>query len=381
MGTNSINQELVSAYLDGVLNEAERAEAEALLAADQDARSLLDALTQQRSALAALPRRRLPATFAARVVAEAQLAAAQASRTPAAPDLAVQLPAAPPPKRLRHIGWAVAAAILACAAIPAVLWQIQPGEVELAVNPSEAISPEALDAIAQAPVAPTADSTWLTEPPAETALPPAGETMVRQENAGGAPHLRILLVMDVRVSLEAWQAGRFDALLDNAGIPLARPIAATDELEQALQSTRVTVGRVEQAEQSRAAFVFVQADAKSLDAVLSAVMLRTADFPEVALDVAFETPEYRLLQMLEKQADIVASQRAGATAAPLALAVVPAAEPLTDIASAAQFEPAPRRGLLISSSQRSRMEPSQLLAPAGVENAVSQVLFVLRKPE
>ncbi len=64
--------ELLSAYLDGELTAAERAEVERLLAANPAARQLLDELRTLRATLRALPPRKLGEDLSRQVLREAQ---------------------------------------------------------------------------------------------------------------------------------------------------------------------------------------------------------------------------------------------------------------------------------------------------------------------
>lgn len=67
-----VQAELISAYVDGQLDAAERAQAQRLLDEQPALRQLRDELLSYRQSLQALPKRGLPSDFAARVLAQAE---------------------------------------------------------------------------------------------------------------------------------------------------------------------------------------------------------------------------------------------------------------------------------------------------------------------
>ena len=69
MATRDKKFELLSAYLDAEVTEAQRAEAEALLSHDADARALFDGLKRVRAMVAALPASKAPDDFTGAVMA------------------------------------------------------------------------------------------------------------------------------------------------------------------------------------------------------------------------------------------------------------------------------------------------------------------------
>lgn len=127
--------ELLSAYLDGALDDAEQAEVERLLVESVECRQLLDELRSQSEALSELPRHRLSPGFAQAVVSEAlRRQAAQTSAPLSVPAASADFvePARRSARKLRFgrgLLWATLAAAAAVLIIVSRPENPRPGEV------------------------------------------------------------------------------------------------------------------------------------------------------------------------------------------------------------------------------------------------------------
>ncbi len=240
--SDDVQDELLSAYLDGELADAERERVDRRLAADPAARQLLDELRAVRGLVQGLPRQQLPADFEQQVLREAQrLTLAQPPL-----DVAVHLPREeanierrqPVPWRRRIIRPMVWSAAAVAAAI--VLLVVLPDEQRATRtsvarrSPSSAAAPSAAVPGASPRETPHMEAADREEDSPETLAKsgaPRDEDEAPQDKLVTEPAADLLVIRcDVRD--EAFRNRQFDQVLLRQQIALEAPLDAAGAAEK-----------------------------------------------------------------------------------------------------------------------------------------------------
>jgi hypothetical protein len=205
-----LNQELMSAYLDGELTVAERERAERLLAESPECRQYLDQLRRQQSALRSIPRPKLAIDLSGRV-----LQAIEQAR-----------PAVPAGVATQRIWWrtwrgVAIAAGTAAAMLLGIYWNSLRGNGELAQPPIGPKPPE------------VAVDSGTDEP-----LPPETMVAVRQFQE----LVKLVAVFDFIVSPEAQHEKLVSNWMARNGIPVQKGILIDRKLEQEILQSRFIGG-------------------------------------------------------------------------------------------------------------------------------------------
>jgi hypothetical protein len=191
--TREFPDELLSAFLDGELSPAERAQVERHLATSEADRQLLSELQALRGEVASLPPAAISPDFTDRVVQAAVEEAAKYNPTAAA----VSLPASAATRSSRR--WVIAAAVASAAALAAsILLVISSWRRNIAPTPDEIVKNDAGKATEQIAVASDQFLKAL-----HSAIPAEGEAVV----------------LRLRVSKDVPLAEALDAALVKAGMP------------------------------------------------------------------------------------------------------------------------------------------------------------------
>ncbi len=216
--SDRVNNELLSAYLDGEVTAEERAEVEEALVASASARSALETLRQVQARMRALPRLSLPADFHERVVQEAERRRAEEGLvTPAAETTKAS------PGRSAGIAWGrYAAVVVSVAALVmiAVLVAGRDGDTELAGGSAET-EPESVQP--------------------EHSLPGDTELVA----ADPRPFPKYVMVFDLAITKKGQDADLFGKGLRDVGIafdPRDEGVTLGKELRTQLLESRIAVG-------------------------------------------------------------------------------------------------------------------------------------------
>lgn len=361
---NQSDRELLSAYIDDVLESAERSCAEQLLATNAAAAQYVQGLRTARQCLKSVPASPLRSSLTARVLEQAHaqalaeglpndhhvfrahghaeglgqwmgLTTDSASRSSTGqadvvPSTRHQQQSARRFSSGKSLAWsalAVAAAVVAGLAVLPLMPGRQPDNVvaehvpradtTAGVPTTDEAERSPFDSIASkdASLATSAgrDDSELGQPglprePDEVAHVMQGEgaldALKDDLAASEVPALDFLMIIDAVLSPEGWETGRFEQLLDEFGIPVAGPIVTDQEFIEVLEETRVVVSSAEAApgdEQPRAALIYLRADGATLDRLYQTMHQDRESFPQVVTDVSIgENAE--LHKLLREQA-------------------------------------------------------------------------------
>lgn len=380
--------ELLSGYLDDMLDEHERREVEIALQ-DPQTRAWLGQLRANRELVASLasePQAGLSADFTARVTAAAEAsgvtAAAEASgaeesgRSDTKP---VQLkPSGGRGARLIMGAMVAVAAIVLLSINFRQYWQAdQPNAGQTtAQGESGKLRPEPEPMLADASSTPGVLST-----PAESGdVPALGELGLEPspavqlvDNQEYVSDLQwtfsIAMVLHVSPTRAALEGETIEAILLDAGIRPVAPIIAGPDVENAIRDTEMIV--VDDPLDSRSALYFVRADAQAIDQALKQVWADQESFPEAFYNFAMDNPQSRLMEKLahstgtrfttnENFAAPVAIQQEGRPVAQLPL-----------------FK---SQQLLVAKQSREQAPPAGGLVPGLGSDEMSTILILVKLP-
>lgn len=122
------------------------------------------------------------------------------------------------------------------------------------------------------------------------------------------PALQYVLIVDVTLTQQAMDNGTLQKVFAKAGIPTARPIIATQRLEKLVSEARMTVGIDEEeatdadadADESESWLFYVRAPMADLGRALDEIYKDERHFPEVTLDLGYQTARSELLRTIAK---------------------------------------------------------------------------------
>lgn len=281
-------EERLSAYLDGELTAAERAEVETLLADDADSRQLLDELRALRRDVQQLPKYELGPDFSQRVLRQAERSMLMDSSHP--PDASSQ--AWDDDRRWRwsrRLAWpgiAIAAAILI--SVFTQFSERNEGERSVAVAPERSA-----ETTTQAPREP-ADRDVTSDDAMEArtrAMPPSSDapdnffekgmqtfTSPAPDATQEPPAAEDLLIVEAEVDPQAFRDGAFAKLLAEQDIALD-DLAATPT-EGLAESAEVAVSDVD------VEYVYVEAPLSQIEAALAEMQAQPSQFVSLKVDPA-----------------------------------------------------------------------------------------------
>ena len=269
---NQFDQELLSAYLDDGLSAAELAQVETWLASDPTAVSYLNDLRSNRhtlKAMANLPGLTLKSSLSDRVLAQIHSAEPHTSE--------VRLPTITSQPNSRHWwAWGTLAATAAAVTWFAVLPLMQPSQsmsfvptVELPAEQPDSIKVADQPHNAKDLLKDTLPGPAMPGDKGPTELVGSGNSAPNELQGVVIPQFQILLIADVMVKETAWDAGKFDKLLEKFGIQYDKELVAKPSLVKSLIESQVTVGPdADPSTQQDAALVYVDSPAKALDDLL-----------------------------------------------------------------------------------------------------------------
>ncbi|MEM7474213.1 MAG: hypothetical protein AAF483_04415 [Planctomycetota bacterium] len=332
--------ELLSAYFDNALGESERLQAEKLLAEDKRAQARADSFhdlssslkthfesSRRESAVQAQGGSALGSDFSARVIAAAQAdvirrgdrdhfvlgkqatenhsAAEEEAITGAAPDLAENVVERAPEQP--SFSWTSVVAVLgglaAVILLVASLSGLFRGDQDsggLAKDPEGNLSATDPSNLANEnePVNPFPRDNDADVGPEQSIDPlPPENGAVEYVGEMDFPPILYLVMLDLEIDAKAYEDEVFEKTLSNAGIKVGEPIAATQEVQDAIGAARTAAGDQEEAP---ALIYLVRAPLTELSTVLEKTLSNFDDYPHVAMDLGFDVPQINLLKKLAK---------------------------------------------------------------------------------
>lgn len=382
--------ELLSSYLDNEVDAEQFKEAEGLLANDLQAAEYLSQLRANRQSLIALRSSVAKVDIVSRVLSRIESnniefpGAALAQESPE-PTQGIRPSGLQPASKLRLL-WVALAGLAALVVLSVMIPQPRDPQGIIGQQPNGTSS----GSQAQSPFDLAHSENLL-----DSTLPPdkqiGGSPVMGSENRSLAKeelrqslqpqiNLHMLLVLDVMVSSEAWDANRFTKALDEVGVPIASPILVGPEISALLMDSRVFKGDEansvvdKDSGTPRAALVYLQAKGSVVDRLVHKLSAEKQNFPEVRIDIAID-PSDSLL------AKILSSQKNQPVEGPSARVLVTAEEARSARELTPNFSPGPRRkGFAPSATRLPESESTASNSVLGEMNPASEVLIVLRKP-
>lgn len=276
---NQFDQEMLSAYLDDALTAEELGLVENWLASDPAAATYLDALRSNRNtlkAIAGLPAVGLRPGFSDQVMARALEAASTQNRDLRLPESLPELL----PSRSSNQWWkwsvlaAAAAAVAWLAVVPtfkttsiqpiAGISSGEPSDLKPADPPNEPV-PDVPE-----PKLPGREPPKPDDPNAPGGKPAGTGTRSPDElhSVDIAP-LQMIFIGDAVMSKSAWEAGKFDQLLDEFGIRYEKELVASKEMIEGLIESQTIVGPdADPNSRQEAALVYIDCPAVALSKML-----------------------------------------------------------------------------------------------------------------
>lgn len=253
-----VNEELISAYIDGVLPDEDRREVEAAIAESETLQRVHAELLEIRAGFQQLPRYELPGDFHQRVLDRA----AELRPTPAVTASSQSAVTA-----------VVAAVAVVCAALALAIfgggWSDDP---QVAVEPE--VEQPAFD--------------WEQE-----------SLVYYRAESDRRPSYS--LVMDVTVTERGRDAKAFEEVLNQLGVPFDPDLALDEDLEAEMLGSRM-VANVEvsdDAEGDKVEMMYVVGNSNTMDSIWAQIKNRPADFfPAPKMDLIMLAPDQRVMQGL-----------------------------------------------------------------------------------
>ncbi len=346
---NQFDKEMLSAYLDDALTATELGQVERWLAEDPHAADYLERLRSNRNtlkALASLPTVGLRPTFAERVVAQAvtakaaslqELAAEAETQLPQAGR--VHLPASQPTTKSRP-WWAWATIATTAAAISwfafAPKWETAK---PLTLIPSAGADanggPSAGDVASNSPGVPTGQ-----DPAIGNQLPvvrpdemttPGGKSVDNARSTPDQRHeredmatLELMFIGEVLMSESAWNAGKFDQLIEGYGIRYEKELVASQALIEGLIESKVIAGGDADPDKKQdAALVFIDCPAVAMSKLLVALENDGQDFLGFNYNIAMSGASLGLPGDYDKLISALQSQTTSSNGRGTARLIVP----------------------------------------------------------
>lgn len=376
MDINSqFDQELLSAYLDDALTAAELSQVEQWLASDLAAATYLDQLRSNRNtlkAIADLPTVGLKASLAARVLEKAL--AAQAENVASEP---VRLPSNSSSSQGRSwLAWGTLAATAAAIGWFAIVPLFRQPQINTLL-PDVVVVPEVPQADPKAPEdVPDASE---KRPEEFVGTGPTGPDL-RHDPVDVIP-LHLLFIGDVVMTESAWDAGKFDALLESYGIRFEKEIVASKQMLEGLIDSQTIVGPdADPQSQQEAALIYIDCPAVALSKLIVKLESDGKDFLGFNFNMAMSGGVPGVPNSYDKLMKSLAQQAGTSPGRGTARLIVPKpSDALGKILP--QFEAVKKK-----TSQPMLMEAAALVEAGiqsqgnlSVENQTGQLLLILRK--
>ncbi|MCA9131974.1 MAG: hypothetical protein KDA45_02420 [Planctomycetales bacterium] len=365
--------ELLSGFVDAELSPAELKLFAEAVEGNASLQQRVEQLRRQRNELHGLGVQLsapggLPNSFADRVIAAARQQAAQSGLPPShhvrrggiQPTVSPAAPASLRRRRRALFAGAWAAVVAALLLLSLYIPQLIPGERPASVSePRMLAETQPVEAIA-APAAVAADADQ-----SET------QAYVGQQARGA--RVMYLLVVDVRMTRSALDNNVLGHVLASSGIPLARPLAASPRAQQALYDSRMIV-RPGGGAPEESVLYLVHASMPAVDTALREVWRDDGNFPNVRFDVAFDSPQTRLVE------ELLQGQRHSSTASFAAPLAVSAAEGASEDSRPSPFPGSSAAVQYVSRSSRAQGWSADQ-APLSAGDSMAWVIIVGRVSE
>lgn len=304
--------ELLTAYLDGELDDTERVSVDDQLATDESLRTELAVLEEHQRGLRShfkssqvAPSADLKHNILAMIAAEQSAESQQAfdsAESLESPDSLKPANATPATYDGPRLGWVAAiAALAACLMLAAAIFSEQlfpPGDVQIGQQDSQDDGPRG-ENLADNADRESAGGDPGTEdlPNLQDLLPGSDEKpqYVSQINFKG---LYYVLVVDVVVADEAMRKDLVGQLLAQARLQETPPIVLDDETAEKIAESRMNVS--EDDSPDNASLYFLRASIDQLSHVLDTMYLDEANFPEIAFDIAVDNDQVRVMEAVAK---------------------------------------------------------------------------------
>ncbi|MCR9293174.1 MAG: hypothetical protein NXI32_10675 [bacterium] len=318
--------ELLSGYLDNQLSSEESRQVEQELEREESVRTRLTELRQtsrllkEHFASESQLQPRLSKGFSSRVMAISEAAkAARAEAEQAAnansatePDREQIIPAAASTVR----SWsrpvfalvALAASILLLLSLSGLLSDSlktdRPSGSELATQPPQGSSPDLQEAEGANPFDSASGLAQTPKDQTEVQTQPEDASAADQQPVEYVSQLGFgmtyLLVVDVEMTQTAAQQNVLQRILAQAGIAENSPILGDERVEEAIAESRMTVTEANGQAAQNAEIYFLRASIDDLGAALDQIYADQMNFPRVALDLAFDGPDTRLMRTIAR---------------------------------------------------------------------------------
>ncbi len=352
-----IDDELLSAYMDGQLDAAELRLVETALRDDPSVVVRLGQLrgvTERLRLLASVSHPGLPADLSRRVVALCKNSSLVPSGTARVADASGVSTESTASKRPRNrVFWWIAANTAALAAV-----------IALAVflpKPNRTIEPTGTPLVVE--------NTTPPEPEIEMPFHDESASQLASEQPEGA--ITLTLVLDLDLSRRAVEQEALNALFEKYGIQLVTGIGSNANIEKEINRLRFTVkDEKEMANLRPAELYLVRASEEVLDAALGEIEADVALYPSYRFDMVFQTPAASLTQAIANSLD-------GQIAESSSIAVAIDAQ-VEDQIHQSPFTSIPHQGTLVSSNKRQSSKYDSLEeVPSG--GKMSYLLLLVRK--
>ncbi len=298
--------DLLSGYLDDQLNGEELQQVRTELDREESARVRLDEIQQTNQILRQHFRAvsdspaKLPAGFTSRILEIAEAAKSAKDEAGVVPETIEKSDSTE--RKLEPLGsstWqrsvlkiaAMAAAILAIVSLPFFFGGPEKDPASSNQEMASKEDPEASSA--EVPSGEFIPDTRLADESASAEEQPV--QYVSQLGFG----LTYLLVVDVEITQAAAGQQVLQRILAQAGIVENPPIRGNEEVEAAIAESRMTVNENSTAE-GTATIYLLRAAIEDLGAALDQIYADQVSFPRVSLDLAFDTPNTRLMQKVAR---------------------------------------------------------------------------------
>ncbi len=278
-------EELLSGFIDGELNQTELHQVEELLRSDPAIQYRVDELRKQSLAVRELGKvlGSQPRTYslAQVVIARAQQQAIDANLPP---NHHVRI--AVPASKRKKLSVSMVASVLALAASLLLIVALP----ELTTSPKLASS----TAPNETQIA-GGDLNNSPAPVVENSNLPIGEYVGQADNS--VPPITYVLVVDIEVTAEAWNANVLNDIWASAGIQVTDSVVVDPSVTQAIDNSLMVVTPPSQQVEQKFLHV-VRADMKQIDVTLRNIWKDKVRFPRVTLNVAIDTRADLVRQVL-----------------------------------------------------------------------------------
>ncbi len=301
-------EELLSGYLDDMLDEHELVAVEALLgqqdSAGQDARDYLDSIRQGRELLVELREHRCSSPDASGLSTDFTSQLLESLGSTGQSNETVKLsPANTLPEKQRS--WqAVAAAVLVAAACLALVvsllpdGQVSDGDTVAKVDGAEpktgSEEDEDNEDNGKENIAPSTGNLLAGNDSPEVPEQDTGDTLYVSELQWT---ISMVMVLHVRPTEAALQNSVLEQILIDHGIGAVEPIVATGEVKEALQDSEYIVT---DDVSRRSGLYFVRAPANAIDGAFQQIFADAENFPDARYNFAIDNPQTRLMEKVAR---------------------------------------------------------------------------------